>query len=71
MSDNSQWAPDHRGLDPRWEWTEVTSLGDLPKRRWAKCYCNHLEAIPIESSGEVVAHLCLTCDEQLPAEWKP
>ena len=71
MSDSIAVAPDHRGLDPRWEWCEITALKDLPKRRWIKCGCNHLEVVPVESSGEIVAHLCLTCDGQLPAEWRP
>ena len=28
--------------------------------------CGHLETVPVESGGETVAHLCLTCDAQLP-----
>lgn len=53
--------------DPRWEWVEVTRLGD-PQRRYVKGYCNHLEVVPVESGGDLVAILCLTCDTQLPAD---
>jgi hypothetical protein len=31
--------------------------------------CLHAEVVPVVSYGETLAHLCLTCDEQLPAEW--
>jgi hypothetical protein len=57
-------------LDPRWEWTEVSTLD----RRFAqhiKGRCNHLEVVPVISGDETVAHLCQTCDQQLPAEWRP
>ena len=55
------------GLDPRWEWHEVTMFGDR-ERRYIKGRCNHLETVPVEAvTGEVVAHLCLTCDAQLGA----
>lgn len=47
----------------RLEWKQVHD--DQAKR------CRHREAVPVESGGETVAHLCLTCDEQLPAEWRP
>jgi hypothetical protein len=53
-------------LDPRWEWIEATTCSD-PGPRWVRARCRHLEVIPVEGlSGEVVAHLCLTCDTQLP-----
>jgi 8-oxo-dGTP pyrophosphatase MutT (NUDIX family) len=33
--------------------------------------CDHAEAVPVESvASEVVAHLCLCCDAQLPASWR-
>jgi hypothetical protein len=57
-------------LDPRWQWHDVTTLGDRD-RRYVKGRCNHLDVVPVESSGETVAHLCLTCDAQLPQEWRP
>ncbi|MFG2826093.1 hypothetical protein ACGFWI_01200 [Streptomyces sp. NPDC048434] len=56
-------------LDPRWEWIETTSL-DGPEQ-WTKGRCRHLDTVPVQSGGAVVAHLCLTCDEQLPVEWEP
>ena len=56
-------------LDPRWEWVELRRFGD-PQPTYVKGACNHLEVVPVESGGEVVAHLCLTCDAQLPEEWR-
>jgi hypothetical protein len=56
-------------LDPRWRWADVTRLQDRHPR-FVKVCCNHLEVVPVESGDEVVAHLCLTCDAQLPAEWR-
>jgi len=55
-------------LDPRWEWAEVmTGDGDS----WfVKTACRHLEVVPVQSAGQTVAHLCQTCDVQLPAEWR-
>jgi hypothetical protein len=61
-------------LDPRWEWVEDRRLCDVGPS-YVKGACNHLEVVPVETAAggvvEVVAHLCLTCDAQLPAEWKP
>ena len=62
-------------LDPRWEWIEVTQFGGQPE--YIKGYCRHLETVPVNASdwferemgepGEVVAHLCLTCNTQIAA----
>lgn len=52
-------------LDPRWEWIEVTQMGD-PGPRYVRGPCRHTEVVPVEAGGEVVAQLCLTCDTQLP-----
>ena len=57
-------------LDPRWEWIDVREFSD-PGPKWLRGPCRHLEAVPVESGGETVAHLCTTCDEQLPEEWRP
>lgn len=57
-------------LDPRWEWAEVRRMCDV-EPTYIRGRCNHLEVIPVETGGEIVAHLCLTCDRQLPAEWQP
>jgi hypothetical protein len=57
-------------LDPRWEWTEIRRLGD-PDPQYVKGACNHLEVVKVDTGGETVAHLCETCDAQLPAEWRP
>lgn len=57
------------GLDPRWEWIKVTEFG-APGPHYIKGPCNHLETEPVESCGVTVAHLCLTCDQQLTeASW--
>lgn len=53
-------------LDPRWEWTEVR-IWDGRHVHHIRGRCNHLETVPVETGGEVVARLCLTCDQQLPA----
>lgn len=60
-------------LDPRWNWVEVREFGE-PGPTYIRGLCNHLprEVVPVESAeGETVAHLCQTCDTQLPAEWTP
>jgi hypothetical protein len=57
-------------LDPRWEWVEIWEMGK-PGPIYIKGMCNHLpeEVEPVRTvTGELVAHLCRTCDEQLPAE---
>lgn len=56
------------GLDPRWEWIEVTQFGSQGSQ-WIKGPCRHADVVPVEIGGETVAHLCLTCDAQLPEEW--
>lgn len=55
-------------LDPRWQWIEERTFGD-PEPTYVRGSCNHLDVVPVESGGLVVAHLCLTCDAQLPGEW--
>jgi hypothetical protein len=58
-------------LDPHWEWVQVINFGDAAPQ-YVRGRCNHLEVVPVESTdGEIVAHLCQTCDTQLPAEWRP
>jgi hypothetical protein len=60
-------------LDPRWDWVEERVLCRA-EPTYVRGRCNHLEVIPVESvldEDDVVAHLCLTCDQQLPAEWRP
>lgn len=53
-------------LDPRWQWINITTLSDATPQ-YVRGLCNHLETVPVESvTGETVAHLCLTCDTQLP-----
>ena len=58
-------------LDERWEWVEITRMQDAGPT-YMRGRCRHLEVVPVESTdGETVAHLCTTCDSQLPKEWKP
>ena len=57
-------------LDPRWNWVAVRRLGDAGPT-YIKGECRHAEVVPVESFGHTVAHLCLTCDTQLPAAWRP
>jgi hypothetical protein len=53
-------------LDPRWRWVELCADGQHV--RWVRESCRHLEVVPVESvTGEVVAQLCQTCDQQMPA----
>ena len=51
-------------LDPRWEWSEVRRLCDK-EPTYIKGRCLHLDVVPVETGGECVAGLCMTCDEQL------
>ena len=51
-------------LDPRWEWSEHRRLCDV-EPTYIKVRCRHLDVVPVDSGGEVVAGLCLTCDQQL------
>ena len=53
----------HHRSDP----VEVRRLGDAePSYIWGPCIHRHV--VPVESSvdGEIIAHLCLHCDAQLP-----
>lgn len=50
----------------------MTALRFLPRGdpAWSNSWCHHHgEVVPVESSGEVVAQLCLSCDGQLPPRW--
>ena len=58
-------------LDPRWEWIQAPRRMGEPNVEYVKGRCNHLEVVPVDSGGLLVAHLCQTCDQQLPAEWRP
>jgi hypothetical protein len=41
----------------------------VPGTNYVKGRCNHLEVEPVEDvNGDLVAHLCRTCDTQFPAE---
>ena len=53
-------------LDPRWEWIEGPRRLSEAEAPLIRGRCNHLEVEPVTAGGETVAHLCLTCDTQLP-----
>lgn len=53
-------------LDPRWEWIEAPRRMGESEVTFVRGRCNHLKLVSVESGGETVAHLCLTCDGQLP-----
>lgn len=56
-------------LDRRWEWHEISTFSQ-PGPSYVRGLCRHLEVVPVNAvTGEIVAHLCLTCDQQLPEEW--
>jgi hypothetical protein len=57
--------------DVRWEWVEAPRPLHEREPRYARGRCLHTEVVPVEAGGETVAHLCLTCDKQLPGEWQP
>ena len=53
-------------LDPRWKWIDVSTYGGGPE--YIKGACRHLTPVEVRSvvDGELLAHLCPDCDEQLP-----
>ncbi len=53
-------------LDPRWDWVDVSTVEEGYGTTFIKGACRHTEVIPVESAGEVVAELCLTCDKHWP-----
>lgn len=51
-------------LDPRWEWADVSSLGEGPRTTFVRAYCKHLEVEPVlDLDDELVAQVCKTCDK--------
>lgn len=50
-------------LDPRWDWVEISTFGQ-PGPEYIRGECRHTEIVPVESGGELVAKLCVTCDTQ-------
>ena len=50
-------------LDPRWDWIDVSSYGEMPGTSFVKGRCNHLEVEPVRDlDDELVAQVCTTCD---------
>ncbi|MFJ6730016.1 hypothetical protein ACIQPQ_34465 [Streptomyces sp. NPDC091281] len=60
-------APD----DPRFEWIDVSDLGGPVT--WMRGACRHRRPVEFRSvvDDELLAHLCLDCDEQLDVTPKP
>jgi hypothetical protein len=56
-------------LDERWKWHELRTADSLDVT-YVRGACRHLDVTAVVSDGAVVAQLCLTCDQQLPAEWQ-
>lgn len=58
--------------DPRWEWLDVTTI-DGKGPAWIRGRCRHTEVVDVSScvTGEILARLCTTCDEQLPPPGAP
>ena len=56
---------DGSDLDPRWNWIELPEFGKR-EMKYIRGTCRHTELVPVEESvtGDVVAKLCLTCDQQ-------
>lgn len=54
-------------VDERYDVTEIRATNGSVVRRLLTC--RHAEIVPVESivTGETLARLCRTCDEQLPA----
>lgn len=53
-------------LDPRFQWEAVYEFGSFEPTH-LRVGCNHLNRVPVtlRLTGELVAQLCLDCDEQL------
>lgn len=53
---------------------EVIDVSTWGRVQYLEMSCPHNLVIPIESAldpSEIIAHLCLRCDEQLPDWWCP
>lgn len=60
-------------LDPRWDWIDITPISEPPGTRFIKGACRHLPRFVdrVENvDGDLVGHLCTTCDAALPPEWQ-
>jgi hypothetical protein len=51
-------------LDPHYEWYEVQTMSRA-EPEYRRLRCRHLDVVPVESNGQQVAQLCITCDAQL------
>lgn len=50
---------------PEWDVTEIRAFGRAEPLHCLRP-CAHANAIPVISRGQLVAHLCIDCDAQLP-----
>lgn len=52
----------------------IEELGSREPVAYVYGACEHRNTVPVEVSAlwaEIVAHLCLDCDAQLPEDWEP
>jgi hypothetical protein len=55
-------------LDPNFEWIDCPNMA-TGRVEYVKGPCKHRSVIPVEiSTGEIVAKLCLVCDQQFRGE---
>lgn len=55
--------------DQNYDWFAIETFDGHVE--WVRGACRHLDVVPVESGGEVVAGLCLVCGAQLPADLAP
>jgi hypothetical protein len=58
--------------DPRSEWVEITTFG--AEEEWIKGRCVHFDPVAVITvwpDEQLVAWLCVDCDAQLPASFRP
>lgn len=59
-----------REHEPEFKYIELRGLGERIHRSLG--FCQHANVVPVESLvGDLVARLCIDCDAQLPATWRP
>jgi hypothetical protein len=60
--------------DPEWEYDAIMVAGEIDPVGWVRTACRHSRVVPVTTGQgedeELVAQLCLTCDAQLPADWR-
>lgn len=54
-----------RDHEPAFDTTEIRIFGERDPVGYVM-RCTHANVLPVETGGEVIAHLCIDCDTQLP-----